>query len=216
LFENQIWNPVGSKLSWSHYRELLTVKNMDAIRYYINICEKNNISKRQLQEKIKNHEYDKLSEETKNKLIKNEDLKVDDLIPNPINVKVNSLDKNITEYALKQAILNNLDEFLFQLGNGFTYVGNEYKIKIGSSYNYIDLLLFNYEYNCFIVVELKITELKKEHLGQILIYMNCVDKTIKKSYQDKTIGIIIVKKDNKYVIEYCSDERIISREYELI
>jgi len=126
------------------------------------------------------------------------------------------LDENLTEYVLKQAILNNLDEFLFQLGYGFAYVGNEFKIKIENRYNYIDLLLFNYEYNCFVVIELKITELKKEHIGQIQIYMNYIDNHLKRINQDKTIGIIICRKNNKYIIEYCSDDRIIAREYEFM
>lgn len=216
VFCNEKLNPLGSKLSWSHYRELLVVKNIDAIRYYIDICEKNNLSKRDLQEKIKNREYDRLSDETKNKLIESKQLKVADLIPNPVVVKVNSLNETVNEYALKQAILNNLDKFLFQLGYGFTYVGNEFKIKYENKYNYIDLLLFNYEYNCFVVIELKVTELKKNHIGQIQVYMNYIDNNLKKVNQDNTIGIIICRKNNKYVIEYCSDAKIISREYELI
>ena len=123
--------------------------------------------------------------------------------------------EKITEYALKEAILNNLDNFLKQLGNGFLYAGNEYKIKIGNNYNYIDLLLYNVEYNCYVVIELKVTELKKEHIGQIEVYMNYVDKVIKKPYHDKTIGIIICARNNKYVIEYCSDERIFAREFKI-
>ena len=215
-FSNEKLNPVGSKLSWSHYRELLVIKNINEIKYYIDVCEKNNLSKRQLQERIKNKEYERLSDETKDKLIKLEQLKVDDLIPNPIILKTNSLNEKLTEYALKQIILNNLDDFLLQLGSYFTYVGNEYKIKLGNKYNYIDLLLFNIEYNCYVVVELKIIELKKEHIGQIQVYMNYIDNTLKKITQDKTIGIIICKKDNKYVIKYCSDPRIIAKEYELV
>ena len=216
VFSNEKLNPLGSKLSWSHYRELLVVKNIDAIRYYIDICEKNNLTKMELHDKIKNHEYDRLSIDAKNKLMESKELQVDDLIPNPILIKVSSLDERLTEYALKQAILNNLDEFLNQLGNGFTYVGNEYRIKIGNVYNYIDLLLFNYEYNCFIVLELKVTELKKEHIGQIQVYMNYIDDNLRKINQDKTIGIIICKKDNKYIIEYASDDRILAKEYELV
>ena len=191
IFISIKWNPTASKLCWSHYRELLVVKNVNAIKYYIDICEKNNFTKRQLKEKIKNNEYDRISDEAKNKLIKLEKLKVGDLVPNPIIIKNNSLEEKLTEYALKQAILNNLDEFLLQLGYGFTYIGNEYKIKIGDKYNYIDLLLYNYEFNCFVVVELKIVELKKEHIGQIEVYMNYVDDNIKSFNQNKTIGIII-------------------------
>ena len=100
-----------------------------------------------------------------------------------------------------------------ELGSSFSFVGSEYIIKIGDRYNYIDLLLFNIEFNCYVVVELKIIELKKEHIGQIQIYMNYIDNSLRKITQDKTIGLIICKKDNKYVIEYSSDKRILTREY---
>lgn len=216
IFSDEKLYPLGTKLSWSHYRELLTIKNIDAIMYYIDICEKNNLSKRQLQERIKNREYDRLSNETKTKLIESKELKVDDLIPNPIVIKSNMINENLSEYALKQAILNSIDDFLKQLGIGFTYVGNEYKIKLGSKYNYIDLLLYNIKYKCYVVVELKVTELKKEHTGQIMTYMNYIDKNIKTTEENDTVGIIICKQDNKYVIKYCSDDRIIAREYELV
>ena len=77
------------------------------------------------------------------------------------------------------------------------------------------MLLYNIEFNCYVVVELKVTELKKEHIGQIEVYMNYIDKNLRKQSQDKTIGIILCKKDNKFIMEYCSDERIKIREYEL-
>ena len=123
-------------------------------------------------------------------------------------------DLNKVRYYIK--IIEDLPSFLDELGTGFTFVRNEYKITIGDSYNYIDLLLFNIEYNCYVVVELKVTELKKEHIGQIEIYINYIDKNFRNITQDRTIGIIICKRDNKYVIEYCSDERIIARTYEVI
>lgn len=216
VFSNEKLNPLGSKLSWSHYRELLTIKNINEIMYYIDICEKKNLSRRQLQERIKNHEYDRLSDETKNKLITKEQLKVNDLIPNPIIIKAKELNDELSEYALKQLILNNLDDFLNQLGARFTYVGNEYKIKVGNTYNYIDLLLYNIKYKCYVVIELKVTELKKNHTGQIMTYMNYIDKNIKTIEENDTVGIIICKRDNKYVIEFCSDDRIMAREYELV
>ena len=122
----------------------------------------------------------------------------------------------VLEYALKQLILNNLDDFLKQLGVGFTYVGNEYKIKAGNIYNYIDLLLYNIKYKCYVVIELKVTELKKEHTGQIMTYMNYIDKNIKTIEENDTVGIIVCKQDNEYVIKYCFDDRIIAREYELV
>ena len=122
----------------------------------------------------------------------------------------------ISEKILQKMILEDIESFMKELGNSFCFIGSEYKIKIGDRYNYIDLLLYNYDYNCFIVIELKVTELKKEYIGQIQVYINYIDNHLKKINQDKTIGIIICKKDNKYVIEYSSDRRILSREYELI
>ena len=215
IFYDQKWSTMWTKLCWSHYREVLSLKNKNEIIYYLNECENKDLTQRQLHELIKQDSYNRLSDEVKHKLINHEKLEVDDLIPNPIIIKTNIFSDEINEYALKQSILNNIDDFLMGLGIGFTYVGNEYKLKIGNNYNYIDFLLFNYEYNCFVVIELKVTELKKEHIGQIEVYMNYIDKNLRKQNNNKTIGIIICKEDNKYVIKYCSDERIISRIYNL-
>ena len=209
------WNPMGSILSWSHYTELLALNDINKINYYIDICKKQSLSRNDLRNKIKSREYERLSEETKNKLVTNEELKLPDLVPDPLLIKSEFNIEQLTEYALKQAILNNLDNFLTQLGNGFSYIGNECKMKVGNNYNYIDLLLYNFKYKCFVVIELKVTELKKEHIGQIQVYMNYIDKNVKDVSDDKTIGIIICAKNNQFIIEYCSDERIFAREFKI-
>ena len=208
-------SPMVTQLTWSHYIALLPLKNVDEIKYYIDVCVKRNLTKRELETLIKSREYERLSEETKNKLVTNEELSLPDLVPDPILIKGELNQEKLTEYALKEAILNNLDNFLTQLGNGFSYIGNEYKMKIGNNYNYIDLLLYNFKYKCFVVIELKITELKKEHIGQIEVYMNYIDKNVKDISDDKTIGIIICARNSKYIIEYCSDERIFAREFKI-
>ena len=216
FYEVLIKHPtVSDKLSYSHYCELIWF-DIDKINYYIKIAEEQNLSVRELREKIKNNEYERLDESTKEKLKEKEKLKLPDLVKNPIQIKNTSGNNEISEKVLQKLILEDIPSFLDELGNGFTFVRNEYKIKIGDRYNYIDLLLFNYEFNCFVVVELKVSELKKEHIGQIEFYMNYIDKNLKNINQNKTIGIIICKKENRYVIEYCSDDRILAREYELI
>ena len=208
--------PIADQLAWSHYIELLPLKDNSKINYYINQIILLNLSRNELRTKIKNKEYERLDEESKKKLKEKEELKVMDLVKNPIQIR-NTKDYNeISENILKKLILENIESFMNELGNSFCFVGSEYKIKIGDRYNYIDLLLFNIEYNCYVVIELKVTELKKEHVGQIQVYMNYIDNNLKKIGQDKTIGIIICKKDNNYIIEYCSDDRIIAREYELV
>ena len=197
--------------------ELLLLDNIDMINYYSYIVDKYNITVRELRQRIKSKEYERLPESTKNKLISNKKLDIIELIPEPIIIKSNSLDKEkIGEKVLNKLIVENISEFMKQLGEGYSFINSEYKIKMGSNYNYIDLLLFNYIYNCFVVVELKVTELKKEHIGQIQVYMNYIDQNIKTIYQNKTIGIILVKKNNEFIIEYSSDDRIISRKYEII
>ena len=203
-------------LTWSHYIEIIPINNVTIINYYINICIYQNLSVRELRNKIKNKEYERLDEETKNKLINNEKLNIKDNIKNPILIKNIHNYTEITEKILQKLVLEDISSFMKELGDSFSFIDNEYKIKIGERYNYIDLLLFNIEFNCYVVIELKVTELKKEHIGQIQVYMNYIDKNLKKINQDKTIGIIICKKENKYVIEYSSDVRIVARTYELL
>lgn len=203
-------------LTWSHYIEIIPINNVTIINYYINICIYQNLSVRELRNKIKNKEYERLDEETKNKLFNNEKLNIKDNIKNPILIKNIHNYTEITEKILQKLVLEDISLFMKELGDSFSFIDNEYKIKIGERYNYIDLLLFNIEFNCYVVVELKVTELKKEHIGQIQVYMNYIDKNLKKINQDKTIGIIICKKENKYVIEYSSDARIVARTYELL
>ena len=207
---------VSHLLTWSHYTELLPVNDINKINYYIKIIEQQNLTVRELRERIKNQEYERLDDKTKEKLINNEEPKIIDLIKNPILIKNKYKNKEISEKMLQEIILEQLSSFMKELGKGFSFIENEYKIKIGDRYNYIDMLLFNYIYNCFIVIEIKITELKKEHIGQIETYMNYIDKNIKEIDQDKTIGIIICKKGNRYIMEYVSDSRIYQRTYELV
>ena len=209
---------LSAKLNWSHYVELLSFNDINEINYYINTTEKYNLSVRQLRERIKNKEYQRLDDNTKLKLINKEEMSIGDTIKNPIIIKNKlGIDKeNISEKVLQGLILEDIEGFMNELGDGFSYIGSEYKIKIGNTYNYIDLLLFNIKYNCYVVVELKVTEVKKEHIGQVEVYMNYIDKHVKGITNNKTIGIIVARRDNHYYIEYSSDKRIYTRDYEIV
>ena len=216
LFKKQKWSPLATKLSWSHYSEVLSIKDEEKLMYYINACISKNLSKMELREKIKSKEYERLPDETKNKIIKEEKLEVKDLVPNPILIKNTNNIEIITEKVLHNLILEDIEDFMRELGNNFSFIGSEYKIKIGDTYHKIDLLLFNIKYNAYVVVELKVSEFKVEYISQVQKYMNYIDKNIKEISNNNTIGILICKRENKYVIEYCSDERIVVREYELV
>ena len=212
-FSNEKVSPLATLLTWSHYTELLSIKDINKIKYYIEECIKYNLSRNDLRIKIKNQEYERLDDKTKEKLIENNNNGIEDYIKHPILIKNINNYEAITEKVLEQLILEDIDNFLKELGEGYTYIGHQYKIKIENTYNYIDILLFNIKYNCYCIVELKTTKLKKEHIGQIETYMNYFDSKIKSIYQNKTIGIIICRENNEYVIKYCSNPNIYQTTY---
>ena len=203
-------------MSWTHYCILLPLNDINKINYYIKITEEQNLSVRKLRDRIKSREYERLDDNTKSKLINKEKVNVGDLIKNPILIR-NKFDTNkISEKMLLETILDNLEEFLSEFGDGYSFIKSEYPIKIGDRYNYIDMLLYNIYDNCYAVIELKINEIKKEHIGQIETYMNVIDKNLKTINQNQTIGIIVCKKKNGYLFKYVTNKKIYEREYELV
>ncbi len=215
MFKDEKVSTLWTQLTWSHLRLLFNLE-IDSINYYIQIIIDNHLSVRELEFKIKSNEYERLPIETKNKLIVDDKIEVKDLVPNPIIIRNRNNIEIINEKALHHLILEDIESFMKELGNSFSFIGSEYKIKIGDRNHYIDLLLFNIKYNCYVVVELKVTEFKVEYISQVQKYMNYIDKNIKEVNNNDTIGILICKRENKFVIEYCSDERIAVRVYELV
>ena len=175
-------------LNWSQILEIIYFEDDKKINYYIEQCIIFNLSVRELRERIKSKEYERIG-----KNIKLEEPKVNNLIKNPILIKVKNKDEKLTEYALHHFILENMEDFLKELGIGFAFIGN-----------------------CFVVIELKVTELKAEYIGQITKYINYVDKHIKEVFHEKTVGVIICKKENKYVMEYCTNPNIFVSTYQTI
>jgi len=215
IFNNPKVSTLWTQLTWSHLRLLFNLE-IDSMNYYIKVIIDKRLSVRELEFKIKSNEYERLPVETKNKLITEEKIEVKDLVPNPILIKNRDNIEIITEKSLYRLILEDIESFMKELGNSFSFIGSEYKIKIGDRNHYIDLLLFNIKYNCYVVIELKVTEFKVEYISQVQKYMNYIDRNIKEVSNNFTIGILICKRENKFVIEYCSDERIAVREYELV
>ncbi len=215
IFSNEKVSTLWTQLTWSHLRLLLSLET-DSMNYYIKDTINKNLSVRELEFKIKSNEYERLPIETKNKLILDDEIETTDLVPNPILIRNKNNIDIATEKALHNLILEDIESFMKELGNSFAFIGSEYKIKIGDRNHYIDLLLFNVKFNCYVVTELKVTEFKVEYISQVQKYMNYIDKHIKEISNNNTMGILICKRENRFVIEYCSDERIAVREYELV
>ena len=213
FFKNEKWSTMSTKICWSHFTELLSIKDNNKIKYYIRITEEQNLGVRELRDKIKNKEYERLDEGTKEKFIKAEEPEIGEYIKKPILIKINKEMDIVSEKALKYTIMDNITDFMKELGDGYAFIESEYKINDYGINNYVDLLLFNIKYNCYAVVELKVTELKKEHIGQVQTYMNYIDENLKNINQNNTIGIIVCKKDNKFVMHYCNNKNIYQTTY---
>ena len=215
VFNNPKVSTLWTQLTWSHLRLLFNLE-FDSINYYIKVIIGKRLSVRELEFKIKSNEYERLPIENQNKLIYEDRVEVKDLVPNPILIRNKNNIEIVSEKALHHLILEDIETFMKELGNSFSFIGSENKIKIGDRNHYIDLLLFNIKYNCYVVVELKVAEFKVEYISQVQKYMNYIDKNIKEVSNNNTIGILICKRENKFVIEYCSDDIIAVREYGLV
>ena len=215
IFSNEKVSTLWTQLTWSHLRLLFSLET-DSMNYYIKDTINKNLSVRELEFKIKSNEYERLPESTKNKSAEQKESDLVDFIKNPILIKNSNKYDIFSEKVLQKLILEDIVSFMKELGTGFSFIDNEFKIKVGDSYNYIDLLLYNIKFKCYVVIELKVIKLNSNHTGQIQNYMNYIDKNVKGIDDNKTVGIIICKQNNQYVIDYCSDDRIIAREYELV
>ena len=171
--------PLGQQLSWTIIRTILPIKDENKRNYYINLCIANDLSKRELEKEIKSNSYERL-EYKPDKI----DVVVSTKVPAIVNNFKNPIllelkDKEIkSESDLEKLIYSQLSYVFLQLGKGFTWVGNQYKVSDGNKNYFIDMLLYNYIYNCFVVVEIKCRKLKKEDKGQVEFYMNLVDNYV--------------------------------------
>ncbi len=204
-------------LTWSIIRLILPIENKNKRNYYINLCIENKLSVRELKQEIKSNSYERL-EHKPDKI----DIVVPTKVPaitnnfkNPILLKLK--DKEIkSESDLEKLIYSQLNYVFLQLGKGFTWVGNQYKVSDGNKNYFIDMLLYNVKYNFYVVVEIKCRKLKKEDKGQVEFYMNLVDNYVKEPSNNPTIGIIITKDQDKFVANFVRSEKLVPLTYELV
>lgn len=140
----------------------------------------------------------------------------EDMIKDPIFLKTSKNITKLNEKTIHKLIIEMLEERFLELGTGFNLTWHEYKIKVGDRTYKIDLLFFNTELNCYVVVEAKISENKPKDIGQLELYTKYIDQNLKKSYHNKTIGLLLVKRKNKILVEYITKPNIFITKYELI
>ena len=205
-----IGHAVRDHLTWTHIKILLPIKNENERNYYINQTILNNLSTRELINEIKGNAFERLSYADKEniKLITNEEdksnLTLVDMIKDPIIIKTNKNINSLNEKVIHKLLIEMLEKRFLELGTGFALVGHEYKIIKDNITYKIDLLFFNVKLNCYIPIEVKNRNITAEDIGQIEFYTHLIDNNVKEKYHNPTIGLILVKKKNQYVLEYAT------------
>ena len=214
---------VRHSLSWTIIRTLLPIKEENKRNYYINLCIKNNMSHRKLKQVIKDNSYERLlnKPEKIDIVIPSNVPSITDNLKNPIIIK-SGKNKIKSEKGLEKIIYLQLNDFFSQLGSGFTWVGNQYKIEVTPKDENVLYSVWaqgadKYDniYNCYVVVELKLRSLKKEDKAQVEFYMDLIDKYRKEPNVKNTIGIIITKEQDKFVANYVKSDKLIPLTYEI-
>ena len=206
-------------LKWSHYVELLHL-NAKKANYYIYLVIHNNLSIRELRSRVKNREYDKfysnLNEDLYNGKKINGDTCIKDVIKNPLFIRNSVSTNKLPDFEMHNLIIDDIKEFSSKLNTSYSIIGIEYDVLFDDNKYSIDLLLYSVKYNCYIVVLLKSGSFKSDYIFQVDNYMEYVDNNIRLISENKSVGIVVLRKDNKDIISYCTDYRVLIREDNLI
>lgn len=206
------WNAVRSELSWTHYRLLIRVKNQQARDFYIEESISENWSTRALERQINSFYYERiLSSKKKKAVIKEAEnntkrliSKPEDIIKDPTILEFLNI-KQETDYLekdLQRALINKLQDFLLELGKGFSFVARQKRISTETSHFYIDLVFYNYILKCFILIDLKTGKLTHQDIGQMDMYVRLFEDQLKLNDDNPTIGIILCSQKDETIVKY--------------
>ena len=210
LFQNS--HSLRDQLSWTHYRLIIKVDDERKRDFYIDESIKSNWSTRQLERQINSFYYERLlstqesnKEEVRNEINKLEPSKnINDVVKDPyilefLNLKEN---KRFLERDLEQGLIDNLQEFLLELGKGFSFVGRQRRITADGEHFYVDLVFYNYLLKCFLLIDLKLGKLTHQDIGQMDFYVRYYEKEVKGEDDNPTIGIILCSEKNETIVKY--------------
>ena len=205
-----IWRTVFANLSWSHFQRSLKVSNDKARLYYLKEAAENNWSVRTLDRNISTLYYDRLLASQDQSIVKAEmleksvPLQASDLIKSPTVLEFLNLPTNLTytEAELEKALIDNLQQFMLELGKGFAFVARQQCIRTETSDFFIDLVFYNYILKCFVIVELKTEKLTHQDIGQLDMYVRMYDDLQKRPDDNPTIGLLLCTETDSVVAKY--------------
>jgi len=212
---------VSNRLSYSHFAEVLFLDDENERNYYLNLVVEHNLSRDKLRKQIKSDAYNRLAKkgDIKPKYLceKIDDVpNIMDMIKNPILIGLNDNLNKINERIIKELIIEQIEKFMLEAGYGFAFVGSEVPIRLDGKIHKPDLVFFNIELNCYVIVELKLEDLKKSDIGQIEFYINYYDADVKKPFHNPTIGVTISKRIDANIEKYNYKPNIKHATYELV
>jgi predicted nuclease of restriction endonuclease-like (RecB) superfamily len=224
--ENEIGYALRSQLTWTHYRSIMRIENPDARNYYIAEAANQNWGTRQLDRNISTLYYERLlSTKNKKEVIQEQHNMVKasprDIIKDPYVLEFLSISrpKEFSENDLESAIISNLQEFLLELGKGFSFVGRQYHMKTDTKSYYIDLVFYNFILKCFVLIDLKLGELTHQDIGQMDMYVRMFEDLHTTDGDNSTIGIILCAEKDQALVKYSvldENKQIFASKYKLV
>lgn len=201
--DDEIVTPLVTQISWTNHLLIMSgSKSAEERRFYIELCIKNNYSKRELERQIDSAYYQRYMLSAKKPLPENVPSTVRGNILDSYVLEFLNLPEQYSENNLKKAIIGNLKNFILEFGKDFTFIGEEYRVQVGGQDFYIDLLFYNRALSCLVPIELKIGKFKPEHIGQLNFYLEALDRDVKKSNENPSVGVILCATKDDAVVEY--------------
>ncbi|GEM55880.1 hypothetical protein B0A58_04390 [Flavobacterium branchiophilum NBRC 15030 = ATCC 35035] len=221
-----IVNALRSQLSWSQYRLLIRLEDEDKRTFYIYESVKNHWTSRQLERQINSHLYERLllsnDKESVLAVAKGDKLpsEAKEIIKDPMTLEFLGLRRESAYYEkdLEGAIITHLQEFLLELGNGFSFVARQKRILLEDDEFFVDLVFYNRILQCFVIIEIKTHKITHQDIGQLQMYVNYFDRVEKLKHENKSIGILLCADKNDLLVKFSlpeNENNIIASKYEL-
>lgn len=195
--------PLVTQISWTNHLQIMSsAKSMDERHFYLQLCAKEHYSKRELERQIDSAYYERCKLSAQKPIPEAAPQNVRNSILDTYVLEFLDLPEQFSERSFKKAIIENLKQFILEFGRDFSFVGEEYRVQVGNTDFYIDLLFYNRTLSCLVAIELKIGKFKPEHIGQINFYLEALDRDVKKPNENPSVGLILCASKDDAVVEY--------------
>lgn len=195
--------PLVTQISWTNHLQIMSsAKSMDERHFYLQLCAKEHYSKRELERQIDSAYYERCKLSAQKPIPQAAPQNVRNSILDTYVLEFLDLPEQFSERSFKKAIIENLKQFILEFGRDFSFVGEEYRVQVGNTDFYIDLLFYNRTLSCLVAIELKIGKFKPEHIGQINFYLEALDRDVKKPNENPSVGLILCASKDDAVVEY--------------